>query len=134
MTRSPKEEFILRLKLDERVIPTRVKVARKLPGTLQGAKAYRYGVEFVSISADDWDAVVRWSKGGEAAEQRKQGEVGPRDGPHERRQYADRLMPAALAEQTVSGFIAARTPSRRSWPTSSRWSNTSTAGPFAATA
>ena len=45
------EEFILRLKLDERVIPTRVKVARRLPGTLQGAKAFRYGVEFVSISA-----------------------------------------------------------------------------------
>jgi hypothetical protein len=62
------DEFILRLKLDERVIPTRVKVARKLPGTLQGAKAFRYGVEFVSISADDWDAVVRWSKGGAAAE------------------------------------------------------------------
>ena len=61
------DEFILRLKLDERIIPTRVKVARRLPGTLQGAKAYRYGVEFVSISADDWDAVVRWSKGGEAA-------------------------------------------------------------------
>lgn len=98
-----KEEFILRLKLDERVIPTRVKVARKLPGTLQGAKAFRYGVEFVSISADDWDAVVRWSKGGEAAEAgnkvKSDLEMVRMSGDD-----ADRLMPAALQNKLLGGL------------------------------
>ena len=97
------EEFILRLKLDERVIPTRVKVARAMPGTLQGAKAYRYGVEFVSISADDWDAVVRWSKGGAAAE------VGNKiradlEMVRMTADDADRLMPVALQTRLLNGL------------------------------
>jgi hypothetical protein len=97
------EEFILRLKLDERVIPTRVKVARRLPGTLQGAKAFRYGVEFVSISADDWDAVVRWSKGGSAAE------IGNKvksdlEMVRMTADDADRLMPVALQTKLLSGL------------------------------
>jgi len=97
------DEFILRLKLDERVIPTRVKIARRLPGTLQGAKAFRYGVEFVSISADDWDAVVRWSKGGEAAEtgnkvksDLEMVKMSADD--------ADRLMPVALQTKLLNGL------------------------------
>ena len=98
-----KDEFILRLKLDERVIPTRVKVARKLPGTLQGAKAFRYGVEFVSISADDWDAVVRWSKGGAAAEA---GNKVKSDLEMVRMTAddADRLMPVALQTKLLNGL------------------------------
>ncbi len=99
----PNDEFILRLKLDERVIPTRVKVARKLPGTLQGAKAFRYGVEFVSISADDWDAVVRWSKGGAAAEA---GNKVKSDLEMVRMSAddADRLMPVALQTRLLNGL------------------------------
>jgi len=98
-----KEEFILRLKLDERVIPTRVKIARRLPGTLQGAKAFRYGVEFVSISADDWDAVVRWSKGGAAAET---GNKVKSDLEMVRMSAddADRLMPVALQNRLLNGL------------------------------
>jgi hypothetical protein len=97
------EEFILRLKLDERVIPTRVKVARTLPGMLQGAKAFRYGVEFVSISADDWDAVVRWSKGGSAAET---GNKVKSDLEMVRMTAddADRLMPVALQTKLLNGL------------------------------
>ena len=97
------EEFILRLKLDERVIPTRVKRARTLPGTLQGAKAFRYGVEFVSISADDWDAVVRWSKGGSAAEA---GNKVKSDLEMVRMSAddADRLMPVALQTRLLNGL------------------------------
>lgn len=97
------DEFILRLKLDERVIPTRVKIARRLPGTLQGAKAFRYGVEFVSISADDWDSVVRWSKGGAAAET---GNKVKSDLEMVRMSAddADRLMPVALQTKLLSGL------------------------------
>jgi len=98
------DEFILRLKLDERVIPTRVKKARTLPGTLQGAKAFRYGVEFVSISADDWDAVVRWSKGGSAAET---GNKVKSDLEMVRMTAddADRLMPVALQNRLLGGLV-----------------------------
>ncbi|HEY5349332.1 MAG TPA: PilZ domain-containing protein [Candidatus Lustribacter sp.] len=97
------EEFILRLKLDERIIPTRVKRARSLPGTLHGAKAFRYGVEFVSIAADDWDAVVRWSKGGSAAET---GNKVKSDLEMVRMSAddADRLMPVALQNRLLSGL------------------------------
>jgi len=97
------EEFILRLKIDERVIPTRVKVARQLPGTLQGAKAFRYGVEFVSISADDWDAVVRWTKGGSAAEldNKVKSDL---EMVRMTADDADRLMPVALQNKLLGGL------------------------------
>jgi len=121
------EEYILRLKLDERVIPTRVKRARTLPGTLQGAKAFRYGVEFVSISADDWDAVVRWSKGGSAAEA---GNKVKSDLEMVRMSAddADRLMPVALQTRLLNG-LSRRGRSRRSSLTSNRWFNIFTAAP-----
>lgn len=99
-----KDEFILRLKLDERVIPTRVKVARRLPGTLQGAKAFRYGVEFVSIAADDWDAVVRWSKGGDAAEASNKVKS-DLEMVRMSADDADRLMPLALQTRLLNGLV-----------------------------
>jgi hypothetical protein len=97
------DEFILRLKLDNRVIPSRVKKQRSLPGTLQGAKAFRYGCEFVSISADDWDAVVRWSKGGAADDG---GNKAQSDLEMVRMSAddADRLMPLALQQRLLAGL------------------------------
>ncbi len=98
------DEFILRLKLDNRIIPTRVRKMRSLPGTLQGAKAFRYGVEFVSISADDWDAVVRWSKGGSADDG---GNKAQSDLEMVRMSAddADRLMPVALQNRLLAGLV-----------------------------
>jgi hypothetical protein len=98
------DEFILRIKLDQRVIPTRVKKARSLPGTLQGARAFRYGVEFVSIGADDWDAVVRWSKGGEAAESGNKAQA-DLEMVRMSADDADRLMPVALQTRLLSGLV-----------------------------
>ena len=106
LTREPIEvdEFILRLKLDARVIPTRVKKARSLPGTLHGMKAFRYGVAFVSIAADDWDAVVRWTKGesSDEVENKAQGDL------QMVRMTADdanRLMPLALQNRLLQGLV-----------------------------
>jgi PilZ domain len=97
------DEFIMRIKLDNRVIPVRVKKARTLPGTLQGQKAFRYGLEFVSISADDWDAVVRFSKGGSADET---GNKAKQDLEMVRMSAddADRLMPVALQTRLLNGL------------------------------
>ena len=97
------DEFIMRIKLDERVIPVRVKKARTLPGMLQGQKAFRYGLEFVSISADDWDAVVRWSKGGsanDAGNKVKQDLEMVRMSADD----ADRLMPVELQTRLLNGL------------------------------
>jgi hypothetical protein len=98
------DEFILRIKLDQRVIPTRVKKARSLPGTLQGAKAFRYGLEFVSITADDWDAVVRWSKGGAAAEAGNKAQA-DLEMVRMSADDADRLMPVALQTRLLNGLV-----------------------------
>jgi hypothetical protein len=97
------DEFILRMKLDNRVIPTRVKKQRSLPGTLQGQKAFRYGLEFASISADDWDAVVRWSKGGSADEigNKAQSDL---EMVRMSADDADRLMPVALQNRLLGGL------------------------------
>ncbi len=100
----PQDEFILRLKLDNRVIPTRVRKMRSLPGTLQGAKAYRYGVEFVSISADDWDALVRWSKGG-AADDGSNKAQSDLEMVRMSADDADRLMPVALQNRLLAGLV-----------------------------
>ena len=97
------DEFILRLKLDTRVITTRVKKQRSMPGTLQGAKAFRYGLEFVSITADDWDAVVRWSKGGSAADPGNKAQA-DLEMVRMSADDADRLMPVALQTRLLNGL------------------------------
>jgi hypothetical protein len=97
------DEFVMRIKLDDRVIPVRVKKARTLPGMLQGQKAFRYGLELVSISADDWDAVVRWSKGGSANDI---GNKAKQDLEMVRMSAddADRLMPIELQTRLLNGL------------------------------
>jgi hypothetical protein len=97
------DEFIVRIKLDTRVIPTRCKKQRSLPGTLQGMKAFRYGLAFVSISADDWDAVVRWSKGGPAAEGGNKAQA-DLEMVRMSADDADRLMPVALQTRLLGGL------------------------------
>jgi|SRR5579863_1893919 len=62
------EEANLRVQLDGRNVVVRAKRVWQQPGTAQGKPAWRYGLTFTGISADDWDAVVRFCSGGEAAE------------------------------------------------------------------
>lgn len=49
-----------RIQLDAKAILIRAKRVWETPGTLQGKPAWRYGFTFTGISADDWDAVVRF--------------------------------------------------------------------------
>jgi len=62
------EEVNLRVQLDGKNVVIRAKRVWQQPGTAQGKPAWRYGLTFTGISADDWDAVVRFSGGGEAVE------------------------------------------------------------------
>jgi hypothetical protein len=61
-------EVNLRVQLEGRNIVVRAKRVWQQPGQAQGKPAWRYGLTFTGISADDWDAVVRFCSGGEAAE------------------------------------------------------------------
>jgi hypothetical protein len=49
-----------RIMLDTRPVLIRAKRVWEKPGTLQGKPAWRLGYTFTGISADDWDAVVRF--------------------------------------------------------------------------
>ncbi|HEX8806102.1 MAG TPA: PilZ domain-containing protein [Candidatus Aquilonibacter sp.] len=55
------EEANFRVQLDGRYIVIRAKRVWQQPGTAQGKPAWRYGLTFTGISADDWDAVIRFS-------------------------------------------------------------------------
>jgi hypothetical protein len=55
------EEANFRVQLEGRNIVIRAKRVWQQPGTAQGKPAWRYGLTFTGISADDWDAVIRFS-------------------------------------------------------------------------
>jgi hypothetical protein len=55
-----KPEANFRVMLESRPVVVRAKRVWQMPGTLQGKPAWRCGYSFTGISADDWDAVVRF--------------------------------------------------------------------------
>jgi hypothetical protein len=57
----PAREFDLKLKIENRVIRVRASVVREEPTLFRGGRAYRYGMQFTGIAADDWDAIVRYT-------------------------------------------------------------------------
>ncbi|HET9030611.1 MAG TPA: PilZ domain-containing protein [Candidatus Aquilonibacter sp.] len=54
------EEINLRVQIESRNVVIRAKRVWQQPGTAQGKPAWRYGLTFTGISADDWDAVIRF--------------------------------------------------------------------------
>src|SRR5215469_7682312 len=62
------EEVSFRVQLDGKNVVIRAKRVWQQPGTAQGKPAWRYGLAFTGISADDWDAVIRFCSGGQAVE------------------------------------------------------------------
>ena len=54
------EEVNLRVQLESKNVVIRAKRVWQQPGTAQGKPAWRYGLSFTGISADDWDAVIRF--------------------------------------------------------------------------
>lgn len=62
------EEVSFRVQLDGKNVVIRAKRVWQQPGTAQGKPAWRYGLAFSGISADDWDSVIRFCSGGSAVE------------------------------------------------------------------
>jgi hypothetical protein len=54
------DEVNLRIQIENKAIMVRAKQVWCIPGTLQGRPVFRYGMQYVGISADDWDALVRF--------------------------------------------------------------------------
>jgi hypothetical protein len=73
LTQEPvrREEFDVRVELDERSVRMRVKVVWHDNVQHQGKKVWRYGMRFVGIPADDWDAIMRYTTDRPVAETNK---------------------------------------------------------------
>ncbi|HEV3086525.1 MAG TPA: PilZ domain-containing protein [Candidatus Elarobacter sp.] len=56
-----REEFEVRVSLDERNLRVRAKVVWHDNVQHQGRKVWRYGMRFTGIPADDWDAIIRYT-------------------------------------------------------------------------
>ncbi|HET7815518.1 MAG TPA: PilZ domain-containing protein [Candidatus Baltobacteraceae bacterium] len=73
LTQEPvgRDEFEVRATLDARTVRVRAKSVWQDKVTHQGKSVWRYGMRFTGISADDWDAIVRYTTDKEVAEGNK---------------------------------------------------------------
>jgi hypothetical protein len=65
------DEFEVRAQIDERQLRMRAKVVWKDSVQHQGRRVYRYGMRFIGIPADDWDAIIRYTTDRPVAEANK---------------------------------------------------------------
>src|SRR5579884_3368384 len=63
LTQEPvgKDEFEIRATIESRVVRVRAKSVWQDTVTHQGKSVWRYGMRFTGISADDWDAIIRYT-------------------------------------------------------------------------
>jgi PilZ domain len=73
LTQEPigRDDFEVRMVLDERNLRMRVKVVWHDNVQHQGRTVWRYGARFTGISADDWDAIIRYTTERPVAESNK---------------------------------------------------------------
>ena len=73
LTQEPvrREEFEVRIELDARSLRVRARVVWHDNVQHQGRKVWRYGMRFVGIPADDWDAIMRYTTDRPVAETNK---------------------------------------------------------------
>jgi hypothetical protein len=73
LTQEPvrRDEFEVRVELEERSVRVRAKIVWHDNVQHQGRKVWRYGMRFVGIPADDWDAIMRYTTDRPVAESNK---------------------------------------------------------------
>jgi hypothetical protein len=73
LTQEPvrREEFEVRVELETRSVRVRAKIVWHDNVQHQGRKVWRYGMRFVGIPADDWDAIMRYTTDRPVAETNK---------------------------------------------------------------
>lgn len=98
----PTPEYSLVVRLREQNIPLRVKNVRNDQVQHQGKSWYRYMGEFLGVSADHWDAIVRYVNDEPEVDRRKMQNAEP----SERMDDAYRLLPLALQQKIVDMLVS----------------------------
>lgn len=99
-------EANFRIMLEARPVLVRAKRVWQTPGTLQGKPAWRYGYTFTGISADDWDAVVRFcNNDAVVVENKAQKEL---ELVRMKADDVDRLLPKRLQDQLLAMLVERR--------------------------
>ncbi len=108
LTQEPvgRDEFEVRATLDARTVRVRAKSVWQDTVAHQGKSVWRYGMRFTGISADDWDAIIRYTTDKSVAETNKAQEelttvrMTPDD--------ADRLLPSRLQQRLLHMLVERR--------------------------
>jgi PilZ domain len=100
------EEFEVRATLDTRILRMRAKSVWQDTVTHQGKSVWRYGMRFTGISADDWDAIIRYTTDKPVEEVNKAQEelVSVRMTPDD----ASRLLPIQLQRRLLAMLVERR--------------------------
>jgi len=101
-----KDEINLRIQIENKAIMVRAKHVWCIPGTLGGRPVFRYGMHYVGIAADDWDALVRFCNSEPVTLENK----AQKDLEMVRMQADDvaRLIPQRLQERLLTMLVQAR--------------------------
>ncbi len=108
LTQEPavKEELEIRATIESRAIRVRARAVWQDTVTYQGKSVWRYGMRFSGISADDWDAIVRYTSGKPLEESNRAQEelttlrLTPDD--------ANRLIPTKLQQRLLETLVQRR--------------------------
>lgn len=100
------DEFEVRASLDERTVRVRAKTVWHDTVVHQGKSVWRYGMSFTGVSADDWDAIVRYCNDKPVVEENKaQDELAAvRMTPDD----ASRLLPTQLQQRLLRMLVERR--------------------------
>ncbi|HTX60345.1 MAG TPA: PilZ domain-containing protein [Verrucomicrobiae bacterium] len=108
LTQEPtgRDEFEVRATIETRVLRMRGRSVWQDTVTHQGKSVWRYGMRFTGISADDWDAIIRYTTDKPIAEENKAQEelVSVRMTPDD----ANRLLPIQLQRRLLSMLVERR--------------------------
>jgi hypothetical protein len=108
LTQEPvgREEFEIRATIEQRVIRMRARAVWEDTVSHQGKSVWRYGMRFTGISADDWDAIVRYAHDKAVTQENKAQEelVTVRMTPDD----ASRLLPVVLQRKLLQNLVERR--------------------------
>jgi hypothetical protein len=95
-------QFTITMKLGERLMTVRVEVVRHDQVQQGGTVWHRFATKFAGISADDWDAVVRFCSGAAEPVNKSADEL---KAVQSKQDDAFRLLPLAIQKQIVDSLV-----------------------------
>ena len=108
LTQEPvgRDEFEIRATIETRVLRMRARAVWQDTVSHQGKSVWRYGMRFTGISADDWDAVIRYTTDKPLTESNKAQDelVTVRMTPDD----ASRLLPSKLQQRLLATLVERR--------------------------